>query len=228
MNGSALIPLLLAGALIACADNPSPLWAELAAQLEHAEVMPLEAGPPRFVQPLGTGTTIDVTSSACLELPIAIDDPDSVSVALRQEAPYVYGAELEQTGAFEGRWTFCPTAEQIADDDRYALRLVADDGETAPTVKHYLVMLRHGDAPDTPPDEAPSEPVGLCEACSGDADCGGSNDLCVWWDDEPRCLAGCDSVDDCPAGYFCSFAPLGSVDGESARQCLPNDYQCAP
>lgn len=109
---------------------------------------------PVFVKPLGTGTTVDLTKAECAEVPLVIEDTDSAEVTLAQEEPVVPGTEVLQTGEFEGTWTFCPTKEQVASDDRYTVTLSADDGDNAKTLKNYLIVLRSGDGQGCP-GEAP-------------------------------------------------------------------------
>ncbi len=107
---------------------------------------------PVFVQPLGTGGTLDLTREACLEIPIAVTDPDTPGVTLGQADPVIQGAELEQATELDGTWTWCPTREQVNGSDRYNLRLTADDYDNPTVVKEYLVVLRGGDGSDCPGD----------------------------------------------------------------------------
>ena len=306
-----------------------------------------ESMAPVFVQPLGTGTTLDVQSQSCVDVPIVVEDPDTAGVTLGQIEPVIEGAQLSQDGELSGNWSFCPTPAQIEADDRYTLTLSADDGDNPPTLKDYLIVLRSesktdcpGQAPvvdHTPEDvsslndltitahvsddqgikyeplfyyslSAPGEPpnvtqmtqltmllldgdmqngdwgadvpnpvvntspgstaqlyyvivvqdnddaegscdhltqapasgsytvtvtnpggsggLGLCDSCTADVQCGGSGDLCVFLDGGYHCFQGCQGNNDCPTGYYCSFAEFTSVDNVSARQCIPNDYQC--
>ncbi len=109
---------------------------------------------PVFVQPLGTGATLDLEQQNCLEIPIVVEDPDSASVTLSQEEPIIAGATLDQTSELGGTWSFCPSKEQIAKEDRYPLTLAADDGENPKTRKNFLVVLRSENAKECP-GEAP-------------------------------------------------------------------------
>jgi hypothetical protein len=97
---------------------------------------------PRFRAPLGAGTTLDLATDDCVDLAIAIDDQDSVEVALREQEPRIEGATLAATGGLTGVWHWCPTAAQVAADDRYTLTLAADDLTNEPVVKSYLIVLR--------------------------------------------------------------------------------------
>jgi len=73
--------------------------------------------------------------------------------------------------------------------------------------------------------------VGMCESCSADAQCGsGAGDLCVRVGvaGQGYCMKGCGSDSDCGAGYECSDDDVESVDGTSARQCVPVAGTCEP
>ncbi len=306
-----------------------------------------ETMAPVFVQPLGTGTTLDVQSQSCLDVPIVVEDPDTAGVTLSEAEPLIDGTTLTQDSELTGSWSFCPTQEQLDADDRYNLILSADDGDNPPTLKDYLIVLRTesktdcpGEAPvvdhtpedvssvndltitaqvsddvgikyepllyyslsptGDPPDvtqmtqltmllldgdmqngswgadvpnpvvnsspgstaqlyyvivvqdnddvegscdhltQAPasgsytitvenpggSGGLGLCDSCTADVQCGGPGDLCVFLDGDYHCFQACAGNNDCPTGYYCSFADFTSVDNATARQCIPNDYQC--
>jgi len=105
------------------------------------------AGAPIFRKPLGSGTTLDLAASGCLDLDVLVEDADSAHVTLRAPAPGIAGATLESTGPFSARWHWCPTGAQIAAQDRYPLTLAAADGENAETLLHYLIVLRKPPAP---------------------------------------------------------------------------------
>ncbi len=108
---------------------------------------------PVFVQPLNAGSALDLGTQKCLDIPIAIDDQDSLGVVITQ-AHGPTGATLIQHDEFTATWTFCPTAEQAAAEDRFTVAFAADDGVNPSTVKHFLVVLvRHdkGACPGHPP-----------------------------------------------------------------------------
>jgi len=105
---------------------------------------------PVFREPLGTGTTLDLTQQSCLDLDIVVEDQDSASVVIAQDDPVIDGATLTATGGLTGTWHWCPTPEQIAADDRYTLTLSADDLSNPKTTKHYLIVLRKAPKPDCP------------------------------------------------------------------------------
>lgn len=97
---------------------------------------------PVFRQPLGAGTTLDLTSTDCLNLDIQIDDPDSPAVEVTQEAPLIAGATLSDADSGGKVWQWCPNKDQIGSGDSFVLVLSADDGEHQ-TVKHFLIVLRN-------------------------------------------------------------------------------------
>jgi hypothetical protein len=101
-----------------------------------------ENGAPIFREPLGSGTTLDLAVRDCVEIRIVVEDPDSIEVELAEEEPRIEGAQLVQETGLTGRWTWCPTATQIAAKDRYGLVLSADDGENPKTLKNFLVVIR--------------------------------------------------------------------------------------
>ncbi|HZO12197.1 MAG TPA: pre-peptidase C-terminal domain-containing protein [Polyangiaceae bacterium] len=109
---------------------------------------------PIFIKPLGTGTTLDVRTQECLEVPILIEDQDTPGVQLGQEEPVIEGATVTQESELSGTWGFCPTQAQIDAADRYTLTLSADDGDNEKTLKPYLIVLRSESKPDCP-GEAP-------------------------------------------------------------------------
>lgn len=96
---------------------------------------------PVFRQPLGAGTTLDLTSADCLNLDIQVDDPDSSAVEITQEVPLIAGATLEEAAGGGMVWQWCPNKDQISSGDSFVLVLAADDGEHQ-TIKRYLIVLR--------------------------------------------------------------------------------------
>ena len=61
------------------------------------------ATAPVFRQPLGTGTTLDLSKQQCIDLDIVIDDEDSARVMITQEAPVIDGAQLRTRDGADGR-----------------------------------------------------------------------------------------------------------------------------
>jgi hypothetical protein len=133
-----------------------------------------------------------------------------------------------------GTWTASapnPVAGQPdgASAELYYLIAVTDDDDAEGSCDHLT------QAPTTGVfDMAVTNPGGegggaLCEPCSHDVQCGGVGDLCVpvGTSADAFCLSACDGPDDCPADYTCSPGPVASVNGASARQCVPQSVDCA-
>ena len=69
-----------------------------------------------------------------------------------------------------------------------------------------------------------AEPAGFCQACTSDADCGGSN-FCVKLSDGAYCTAACTGDDGCGEGYSCNAVAWGlSITG---RACTPTNLSCS-
>lgn len=107
---------------------------------------------PRFVHPQGSGTTLDLAESACLELNVEIADADSAEVTIAQGQPLIEGAELDIISGTTATWSWCPSERQIEGDDRYNLLLTADDGDNPLRLHPYLVVLRSPLKPNCPGD----------------------------------------------------------------------------
>ena len=99
-------------------------------------------GSPIFIKPLGTGTTLDVTTKKCVDVPIVVADADSTEVDFSQEPPLIDGATLEQTDGLVGNWSWCPTAEQISGGELFTLSLSAYDSDHPKVVKDFLIVLQ--------------------------------------------------------------------------------------
>ena len=96
---------------------------------------------PIFRQPLGTGTTIDLSKATCVDLDVVVDDQDTPNVKIAQEEPSIEGATLKAVNGQSAKWHWCPSRAQEG-EDRYTLTLSADDGDNPKTLKNYLVVLR--------------------------------------------------------------------------------------
>jgi hypothetical protein len=104
----------------------------------------------------------------------------------------------------------------------YYVIVAADDDDPTGSCDHetvsqvYAMTVTSTGAADLP----------ICAACTSDAQCG-AGDECVRMGAAaaPFCLQACGSG--CPAGYTCSASPLTSIDGASARQCVPDTGSCS-
>ncbi|HTJ44965.1 MAG TPA: hypothetical protein VL463_22815 [Kofleriaceae bacterium] len=137
-----------------------------------------KASAPAFVQPLGSGTTLDLAQKSCLDLNVVVQDQDSTDVTIAEEQPMIDGATIDMTGGLSATWHWCPTDEQIAAADRYTLELSADDGSNPKTILDYLIVLRRkpqtgctGAAPvitHTPADAQTAAPLTISANISDD------------------------------------------------------------
>lgn len=96
---------------------------------------------PVFRQPLGTGTTIDLSQKNCVDLDVVVEDQDTPTVKIGQEDPIIDGANLTPKDGQSATWHWCPSRAQEG-EDRYTLVLSADDSDNPKTIKNYLVVLR--------------------------------------------------------------------------------------
>lgn len=123
-----------------------------------------------------------------------------------------------------------PVAEGQAGDSTTVNFIVeAEDTDNEGTCVHRAVAPETGvySFTVTHPEEVQGGQP-LCSLCVVDAQCGGSNDLCVYLADGSKyCLKDCeDSPDSCPEGTTCSQEPFQGTDGTSRRQCVPAGARC--
>ncbi|PID38183.1 MAG: hypothetical protein CSB49_06860 [Proteobacteria bacterium] len=95
---------------------------------------------PIFRRPLGFGTTLDLSKETCVDVDILIEDPDSVKVEVSQEPP-IEGSTLTRIGQLSALFHWCPSESQKA-QLQHVLRLVANDGDSPPVIKDYMIVLR--------------------------------------------------------------------------------------
>lgn len=118
----------------------------------------------------------------------------------------------------------------------------ANEGEGATAEMFYLITA--GDDDDAEGDcdhliddpemgvhqvgvtNAGGEGGGVCDQCSFDVQCGESGDLCLLGNGGSFCGQACNGAGSCPNGYTCSADDVESIDGASARQCIPNSGEC--
>ncbi|MBN2723312.1 MAG: PPC domain-containing protein [Deltaproteobacteria bacterium] len=110
---------------------------------------------PVFINPLGSGTTLDLSSSSCVDVEIEVEDSDSTQMDIYIEDPIIEGYELQHDpGEFTASFSWCPTDKQINQSDRYTLNLAANDREDHITRKRYVIILRR-DLENNCPGDAP-------------------------------------------------------------------------
>ncbi|MDY0002975.1 MAG: putative Ig domain-containing protein, partial [Polyangia bacterium] len=107
-------------------------------------------GIPIFREPLGSGTTLDLSQASCVEVDILVDDPDSPQVDIFLEEPLEDGYQLNQDDAMAATFTWCPTAKQIEGSERYTLNLAADDRTGHIGRKKYVIVIRRELGPSCP------------------------------------------------------------------------------
>ena len=107
------------------------------------------ATAPIFRQPLGSGTTIDLTAKKCIDLAVVVEDQDTAQVTLALEEPIAEGMRLDQEDGLTGTFSWCPTKEQET-ENRYTVAISADDGDNPKTIKNYLIVLRGGSQSNCP------------------------------------------------------------------------------
>jgi hypothetical protein len=113
-----------------------------------------DASLPRFMSPLGPGAMLDLAKQACAEIPVVIDDADSTEVRIDLEEPRLAGATFVSRDRKSARLRFCPDDSQKRADDRFLLRISADDGDNPKQVIDFTVVLKKppgSSCPGTPP-----------------------------------------------------------------------------
>lgn len=97
---------------------------------------------PVFREPLGSGTTLDLSQQSCLEVDVVVDDPDSPQVDIYLDDPIEDGYSFTQDDASAGVFSWCPTEKQIDASERYTLNFAADDRSGHIGRKKYVIVLR--------------------------------------------------------------------------------------
>ncbi len=134
-------------------DGSSSATETVDVEIDSAEV---GANAPVFVQPLGTGTTLDLSMATCIDVDITVNDNDTPQVTIALEPQIIAGGTLTSTGHHSATRHWSPSPAQIAAENRYDLVLSASDGTNPKTIKTYHnvlekpVMMGCGDT-GTPP-----------------------------------------------------------------------------
>lgn len=107
--------------------------------------------------------------------------------------------------------------------------VASDDDDPVGSCDHLTQMPASGAYEMTVTNPGGQGGAGLCEPCTDDVQCGQDDDHCVRVGAaaESFCLAGCDDPSDCPTDYTCTTEAVTSVNGASARQCVPSSSDCA-
>lgn len=120
-----------------------------------------------------------------------------------------------------------PVAASGGSAQLYYILVARDDDDAASDCDHLTQMPTAGSYQISVTASGGGGGLGLCEACSADAQCGGAGDLCVQVGGEASCLSACGAGNSCPQGYTCSTSSLTSESGASARQCVPSSQSCS-
>src|SRR5690606_8276027 len=94
---------------------------------------------PRFVRPVGFGTTLDLARASCLDLDVEVFDPDTASVELGLAGPHPDGASLRQGSATTAAFRFCPSARDLDLGTRHPVAFTAADGDHPVVRRPYLL-----------------------------------------------------------------------------------------
>jgi hypothetical protein len=119
-------------------------------------------------------------------------------------------------------------------DLHYMFMIADDDDPDGSACDHVVDAPRRGThrvsvtrPADTGHEDAKEEGLAVCEPCSGDVQCGKAEDLCIRpsTGGDAFCSQACED-EQCPEGTVCSSNEVESVDGERARQCVPEVGHC--
>ena len=124
------------------------------------EVRAAIGAAPIFRQPLGTGTVVDLAHTTCIDVDILIQDEDSTTVTIAEEAPQITGGMMTIIDGTSAKWHWCPTPAQVAAKDRYTVTLSADDGDNPKTVKNYVLVLNSAVGPHLVINEVDYDQIG--------------------------------------------------------------------
>lgn len=124
-------------------------------QAVAVEVVTASSSAPVFLRP-GAGGTYDLEVDPCVAFDIEVRDDDSASVTIGAAEALPDEARIDATGPKQARFSWCPSAAQIAAAERWTVALQAADAEHPATRHDYVVVLR------TPPkDGCPGEPPSI-------------------------------------------------------------------
>lgn len=138
--------------------------------------------------------------------------------------------KTDQNVVANGKWTGMipnPVADkpQGTTADIWYLIVANDNDDAEGTCDHQTRSPATG-AHHIKITNAPSAGLAECESCSSDTQCGGPEDNCITVSGAKVCGLGCTGDNDCPLSHECSPAPVASVGGKTAKQCIPTSGKC--
>lgn len=95
---------------------------------------------PVFV--MAAGGAFDLERDPCVTFPVEVRDDDTELVRMNLEGSVPDGADVNVLGPKSAQVVWCPTPDQTDAALRWTLTLSADDGEHAPVLQDYLVVLQ--------------------------------------------------------------------------------------
>ncbi|MBN1945860.1 MAG: PPC domain-containing protein [Bradymonadales bacterium] len=116
------------------------------------QVDPAASAAPIFLRP-GAGGTYDLARDPAVRFEIEVRDDDSTDVEIQMTGNPPEGSQLVNLGPKQARFEWIPGPEQIDKSERWTIQLQADDGDHAPTLHDYLIVLR-----SPPTEQCPGEP----------------------------------------------------------------------
>lgn len=107
---------------------------------------------PVFLLP-GAGGSYDLGVTPCVDFEIEVRDEDSTNVEIRARGALPdSAARITMTGSKGAEFHWCPTPEQVSAQERWTIRMEADDGDHPPTPHDYIAVLRNIPKPSCPGD----------------------------------------------------------------------------
>jgi len=97
--------------------------------------------PIAFRQPVGDGTTLDLSRDTCVDVALLVEDSTVTEVALGAGEPWSDGGLIMQDGPLSGTLSFCPSAAQSQDGSIFTFTIQASDKQGQRAEKRYLVVL---------------------------------------------------------------------------------------
>lgn len=97
------------------------------------------AAPISFREPVGEGTTLDLSRAPCAVVPLLVEDTSATEVQLLSGDAWSDGATLDRTGPLSGRLKYCPPKSSTL--TIVPLSVVATDAGGARAEKRYTIVL---------------------------------------------------------------------------------------